>query len=140
MKRIIKWTFRPFWRATSPVRRAVMARFDARTAELISGTVNARMMPPIIEALAISGHRLERIEESLDRADRAASNLAEEVDLVLNGLSREIFRLQAQLEMLQRSLGEDDRATGNGLSIVAESGDDAPLRRSPAPAERSRVG
>jgi hypothetical protein len=105
---------------------------------LVSDTVNARMMPPIVEALAISGHRLERIERNIAGADRAATNLAEEVDLVLNGLSREIFRLQTQLELLKRRLEDDSRYGSNGLSIVDESGQES-LPHRPS-AERSRVG
>jgi hypothetical protein len=79
------------------------------------------MMPTLVEALASSGDRLERIERSIASADRAATNLAEEVDLVLNGLSREIFRLQAQLEQLQRRLDDEARFATNGLSIVKAS-------------------
>ena len=123
MRRIIVWICRPFWRVTSPFRRAILSRFDNRVTALVSGTVNARMMPQIIEALAVCLHRLERIEATLGRVDQASTNMAQEVDLVLNGLSREIFRLQAQVEILQRTLNEDTLAIEGRLSIVADSGE-----------------
>ena len=140
MRRIVMWISRPFWQATSPIRRAFLSRFDGRVVELVAGTVNARMMPQLIDALANCIHRLERIEESIGKVDRAATNMAEEVDLVLNGLSREIFRLQAQVEILQRTLNEDALAIGNGLSIVAESAEEAPSRLATSAPERSRAG
>ncbi len=140
MKRIFALVFKFFWRLSSPIRKPLLARFDARVSRLVSDTVNARMMPTLVEALASSGHRLERIERSIAGADRAASHLAEEVDLVLNGLSREIFRLQAQLELLQRRLDEESRFNANGLSILRDSGDDSPLPRSSSMTERSKVG
>jgi hypothetical protein len=140
MKRIIALVIHALWRMTAPVRRPLAVRFDARVSRLVSDTVNARMMPPLIEALDQSGHRLARIETILDRTDRAATHVAEEVDVVLNGLSREIFRLQAQVELLQRTLRDDMRFAANNLSIVNEAGEESPLRRPTAPAERSRVG
>ena len=140
MKRIALWISQPFWRATSPFRRTFLSRFDDRVTELVSGTVNARMMPQLIEALAICIHRLERIEDSLGRVDRAASGMAQEVDLVLNGLSREIFRLQAQVEILQRNLNDEALAIGGRLTLVTESAEDAVSGlEAPAP-ERFKAG
>jgi hypothetical protein len=140
MQRIFALPLKMFWRITGPVRRPLLKRFDARVSRLVSDTVNARMMPTLVEALAASGDRLERIERSIASADRTATNLAEEVDLVLNGLSREIFRLQTQLDLIQRRLEEDSRSSVNGFSIINESGDPAPMHRPSASAERSRVG
>ena len=65
--------------------------------------------------------------------------MAEEVDLVLNGISREVFRLQAQVESLHRLIVREINESNNGLSIVDESGDEAPVVRAAA-TERSRVG
>jgi hypothetical protein len=115
-----------------------MARFDARVSKLIAGAVDARMMPPIIEALAASSAHLERIERALDRANWAAASLAGEMDVVLNGLTREVFRLQAQVDKLQRSLGEAGRADPNVLSIHDAAEDNAPPHRTVA--DRARVG
>lgn len=140
MKRIIALVCKAMWGMTTPVRRPLMARLDAHVSGLIAGTVNARMMPTLVDALAVSGRRLERIEETLAKADRTASDLAEEMDLVLNGLSREVFRLQAQVEALRRAVEQQaDRMTGNGLSLLDGSEDGEPVRRSNAP-ERSMVG
>ena len=140
MKRIIKSVSRVLWRMSSPVRRPLMVRYDAHVSKVIAGTVNARMMPTIAEALADSSARLERIERTLDRADQAAASMAEEMDLVLNGLTREVFRLQSRVERLQRSLGEAGRLAHGGLTILDGSEEDVPSRRAAAPADRARVG
>jgi len=140
MKRIFASVSNALWRMTAPVRRPLVTRFDSRVSRLVSGAINDRVIPPITEALAVSGRRLERIEESLERADLTASNMVQEVDMVLNGLSREIFRLQVQVEKLQRSLGEEGRTSGNRLSIVTESDDEAPSRLATAIPERFGVG
>lgn len=139
MKRLLKLVLRPFWRLTQPIRTPLMARFDDRVSRLVSGTVNARMLPDLIEPLAVALRRLERIEDSLARADRSAMALSEEVDLVLNGVSREIFRLQAQLEHLQTTLARDHRPTNGGLSLLDHSGDESPILRGTL-SERSKVG
>ena len=121
MPSIIKKVVKKMWRATWPVRRPFAHRFDQRVSRIVSDTVNARMMPTLIDALAASNQRLERIEQSLVSADRSASNLAEEVDVVLSGLSREIFRLQVQLELLQRRLDEESQFAISNLSLLSET-------------------
>ena len=137
MKRMLRRLVLPFWWASTPFRRAVMRRFDARIVGLASSAIEARMMPAILESLSASEARLERIEALIARADRSASTMAEEVDLVLNGLSREVFRLQARVEML----GRDDRQDVGGLTLLSESEGDGPLDRPESfPPERSRVG
>ena len=128
MKRLLKLVLKPIWRMTRSIRTPILARFDARVGLLVSNSVNARMLPELIEPLSITLRRLERIEDSLARADRSAMALSQEVDLVLNGVSREIFRLQAQLEHLQTTLARDSRAINGGLSIRRPIG-----RRKPDP-------
>jgi hypothetical protein len=130
MKAIIRRLLGPIWWASRPLRRAVMGWFDARVVRLVSSTIDERMLPPILEALEDSEARLERIERLMARADRSASTMAEEVDVVLNGLSREIFRLRAQVARLQG----DDRRPVAGLSLLAEPEAEVPA------AERARVG
>ncbi|WP_435005869.1 hypothetical protein P12x_003624 [Tundrisphaera lichenicola] len=139
MKRIIKRILKGLWNSTSFLRRPLMARFDAHLSAVIAGTVNARMMPTLVEALAISGRRLERIEATLERAEDSADSLATEMDLVMNGLSREVFRLQAQVERLELELLDPSRIGGTGLSIVDESREESGSRRVGV-VERSRVG
>jgi hypothetical protein len=118
MKRMIRLLLWPIWWATTPIRRGVMSHFDARVVRLVSATIEERMLAPILETLSETEARLGRIEVLLIRADRSASTLAEEVDLVLNGLTREIFRLQAQVEALRKA---GDGVVG--LSLLAESAD-----------------
>lgn len=139
MKRIVKTMLKAIWRLTSPIRRPLVTRLDAHISAVVSGTVNARILPEILRPMAIALARLERIEASIASADRTASVVAEEIDLVLNGVSREVYRLQVQVETLQRLVGREIREAHNGLSLVDESEDEAPARRTPTP-ERSRVG
>lgn len=136
MKRAIRWLFRPFWRASTPIRRALMARFDARVVRLVSSTIEGGMLPPILEALEASEARLERIEALLARADRSASTMAEtaeHVEVVLAGMGREIFRLQAQVEALRRA----DRSAVGGLTLLSGTEADG---LDDDDRERSRVG
>ncbi len=139
MKRLLKLVLKPLWRLTRPFRAPLVSRFDDRVSRLVSNSVNARMLPELIEPLAVILRRLERIEDSLARADRTAMALSEEVDLVLNGVSREIFRLQAQVEHLQTTLARDPRAVNGGLSIVDPSDDESTVLRGNHN-ERSKVG
>jgi hypothetical protein len=122
MKRIIGLVTRPLWRISAPVRRPLAARLDGRVHGLSAASPNIRLTPPIVEALAGSSKRLERLEERLERVDRAASNMVEEADLVFNGLSREIFRLQAQVEMLQKRLEGMEKAGQSDDPIGLEPG------------------
>ncbi len=140
IKRIAKFVLKRAWRMTGPMRRPLMRRFDARVSTLVSNTVNSRILPELIPPLGLALERLERIEQSLSRADRATSAMTEEIDLVLNGVSREIFRLQVQVETLQRIVNQEIRHAGLGLSLVAETGEEEEIRRPSGSAERSMVG
>jgi hypothetical protein len=136
MKRTLRWLTAPAWWASKPLRRALMGRFDARVVRLASRSIDERMLPPLVEAMAASDARLERIERLMARADRSASKMAEEVDLVLNGLSREIFRLQSQVEWLRN----EDRPMVGGLSLHEGSDEDPAASPEDVPTERSKVG
>jgi hypothetical protein len=140
MKRILKSILRGLWRLSSPITKPMVRRLDARVTSSVAVAIHERIMPPIVDALMQSNQRLERIEHTLDRATRSAGQMAEEMELVLTGLSREVFRLQAQVEVLHRMVeGELERATPSKLTIVDESEEDEPLRRA-AGSERSMVG
>jgi hypothetical protein len=118
MMQILGLVARPLWRISKPVRRPLEDRLDARVNRLVAGRENGRLMPSIVESLADSGKRLERLEDRLEQVDHATLNMIEEVDLVFNGLSREIFRLQAQVEMLQRRLEAIESDGRSGLGAV----------------------
>lgn len=130
---IAKKIARAAWNATRPIRRPLRARFDAHVSQLVSDTVNARMMPPLAEALGRSDDRLGRIERALGSANQAAVDIAEEMDLVLGGLSREVFRLQAQVEEIRARLVADrDAPDAAGHFTVVDArqdGDDDAVRR-----------
>ena len=121
-RRIAKKAGRMLWGMSAPVRRPLRGRFDARVEQLIANTANARMMPPLVEALAISDHRLQRIEAALGSANQAAGAIADEMDLVLGGLSREVFRLQAQVEALRAMVTDERREPVAGLSLLDKVG------------------
>ncbi len=134
MKRIIRSVAKALWRMSWPARRPFVARLDARVSRLIAGTIEARLITSIAESSA----RLERIERTIDRADRAAAVMVEEMDVVLNGLTREVFRLQAQVERLQRGLGEAGRPDPNVLSILDGTSEDDNAHEEAV--DRARVG
>ena len=140
MKRIAKFVLKRAWRLAAPLRRPLVRRIDARISMLVSNTVNSRILPELVPPLGLILERLERIELTLARADGATAAMTEEIDLVLNGLSREIFRLQVQVEALRRIVDQESRHAGPGLSLIAETGEEEAIRRPATAAERSMVG
>ncbi len=138
MKRIAKFVLKRAWRLAAPLRRPLVRRIDARISMLVSNTVNSRILPELVPPLGLILERLERIELTLARADGATAAMTEEIDLVLNGLSREIF--QVQVEALRRIVDQESRHAGPGLSLIAETGEEEAIRRPATAAERSMVG
>ncbi len=117
-----------------------MGRFDARVVRLVTMTIEDRMVPPIARGdFSETEARLGRIEELLIRADRSASTLAEEVDLVLNGLSREIFRLQAQVEVAPERKGLSTAAVGGPHRSSPTNPKSRPLSSVPGWGERIEI-
>lgn len=137
--RVVKLLLKPFWLLTGPIRRPIVRRFDARVVRLVAGSVHTHVLPEVTEPLNLALRRLERIETSIAQVDRTALGMSEEVDLVLNGVSREIFRLQAQLEHLQTTLARDARMASGHFAIIDQAGDDTPILRGSI-GDRSRVG
>jgi hypothetical protein len=128
MRSILRKWLGPVLGTPRALRRALMGRFDARVVRLVSTTIEERMLPTVLGAFDDIEARFERIERLMVRLDRSTSALptmVEDVDVVLDGLTREIFRLRAQVERLR----PEDRV---GLSILSEP--------EPEPGERSRVG
>ena len=127
MKLIMRWLLGPVWWISRPVRRVLMGRFDARVVRLVADTVDERLLPPILAGLDENSTRLDRIESLMIRADRSASTMLEEADVVLNDLTREIFRLRAQVERIRC----DDRTDSIELSVLRkDEGDEISAGRS----------
>lgn len=89
MKLWIKRVLAAAWRATSPVRRPLVRRLNLSIETILIQALRAHVTP------------------SLDRVEGAVKASAEEADLVLNNLIRELDRLQWQVELLQQ--GARDR-------------------------------
>ncbi len=135
MKRVLKSAFLPVWRLTAAIRRPFARRFDARLTHLVAFAVEQRVLPPIRQMIESSNRSMERVENSILATRRSAETLAEDVDLALESLSREVIRLQGQVEMLQRTIEDTGLRVRNGLVVVGDSdvfGD--------SEGERARVG
>lgn len=135
MKRLIKSALKPFWRLTTPIRRPLARRVDARLTHLVAFAVEARLMPPLRQMIESSNRSMERLEGSILATRRSAEVLAEDVDVALEGISRELIRLQGQVELLQRTVEATGLRVRNGLVVVGD-----PDAFDEADADRAKVG
>ena len=122
MKRLLKRFLKGCWRMTAPIRHPVVRRLDAKLGRLITGAIQSQVMPPVVDGLEHSRHAFWRIEHALQVAQVTAERNTTEIDLVLNGLIREIARLQHQVEALQDQV-EAVTYIRNGLTLVDGDGD-----------------
>ncbi len=129
MKRVfkssLKFLFRPFWRMTAPVRRMVLLKFDAHLTRSIANVVHGPFehVATRINACATA---LERIETSVNVGRHTVEHQHAEANLLLDGLVREIARLQMQIELLRDAV---DESGSQGSLVVVGEGDEAAKRR-----------
>ena len=134
MNTIVKILLRPFWKLSGPIRRPLVQKFDDRIARIVA--------PIIVDA--VSGHRqavhfqvdqpdfrpieavLGTYGESLRMARQVAEHHAEEANLLMDSLVREMARLQIQVEALGEII-ENSQAM-NGLAVVGREQTASQLR------------
>ncbi len=119
MKRFVKAILRAAWRATGPIRRPLLRKAHAL---MVQASAEALARSPLAaeirtDAAASRDQFLPPIHRHIEQAAETARSTSADLDLVLNGMIREVARLQMQVEALQetieatsRPLGEDARA------------------------------
>jgi hypothetical protein len=100
MKRMIKGLLRACWRATAPIRR--------RVSPLLSGFI----------AEAVGGQFAE-VNQAIHVTRCATLAVAEDTNLVLDSVVRELARLQRQIEIL-REVVEEGQAVEGRLALTSE--------------------
>jgi hypothetical protein len=116
MKRLLKSVARSGWRLTGPIRRPIGRKVDAKLARVVATTVDAIVREQIQAQL----HPwLDAIEQNIWQGRGQANAHADETNLTLDSLVREIGRLQMQVEVLQQLLSDHSERPG-GLSIVGD--------------------
>lgn len=120
MKRLLIRFLKAVWRASIPVRQPLARRFDEHVEILLDRTVQA----PLRRVL----DGIDNVNHAVHMTQHAARSQAGDVDLALNSLTREVARLQMQVEVLQQRNREttplDD---ADATAVQAEGGG----RRSP---------
>jgi hypothetical protein len=110
MKRFLKSVLKSLWAWTAPVRCPLMHKVDHHLARLVAETVGpytTRLEGPI-----------ERIEASVNVGRHVVEHQNADANLLLDGLVREIARLQMQIEALRESI--EAAEAQRSLSIVGE--------------------
>lgn len=120
LKRLARAVARPLWRLSAPIRRPLARRFDERLTRIVENSirthwnhVHVSLDPPdlgSVETLVLE------MTASLSMARQIAEHHAEESTLLMDGLVREVARLQLQLESLSE-LVEELRG-GSSLMLV----------------------
>lgn len=107
---LLKAPARLFWRLARPVRRALMQRLNAHLAHVVA----EGLAGPSARLDAVTA-ALGRIEESVNVGRHVAEHQSADANLLLDGLVREVARLQMQIEALREAI---DEAQGHGLALV----------------------
>jgi hypothetical protein len=100
MKRMIKGLLRVCWRATAPIRR--------RVSPLLSGFI----------AKAVDDQFAE-VNQAIQVTRCATLSIAEDTNLVLDSVVRELARLQRQIEIL-RDVVEEGQTVEERLALTSE--------------------
>lgn len=114
MKRVLKAIARRCWRLTDPIRRPLIRRIHGTITRLVANVVEERAIGPILPRLDLALASLERLEQGVNCARHEVNNVyGVDTNLALDGLVREVARLQRQLEALREDIEES-----RGLAIV----------------------
>jgi hypothetical protein len=128
LKALAKAAARPFWRLTGPVRRPLARKFDEHVARVVeaalqthSRDVHVTVDPPDLGRIETM---MGELAAALGMARQISEHHAEEANLLMDGLVREVARLQLQLEGLAELV--DDLRSESSLVVVG--GEEEQLR------------
>src|SRR4051812_28311510 len=101
MKRLLK----PFWRMTFPIRARLYAKLDSIVYHAADRAVAAHDPVPAV-SIDVANHfrAVERRYDEVSKTYGALDRKYDEVTLVLDAVMAEQFRLQSQIEVLERRL------------------------------------
>ena len=106
MKRLLKAILRRGWRVTGPIRRPLLRKAHALMvragADALAGSPLAAQIRA--DAAAANDRVLPAIHRHLDATAEAARSTTADLDLLLNGMVRELARLQMQVQALQETI------------------------------------
>jgi hypothetical protein len=130
LKRLAKAMARPLWRLAAPVRRRLACEFDERVRRIVESVVQANWQGCHVTVEPPDLSRLEamvgELSAALGMARKISEHHAEEANLLMDGLVREIARLQLQLESLAELVSDSRSGSGSSLVVVGE--EDGQLR------------
>jgi hypothetical protein len=114
MKSIIRSIARAVWRGLAPVRRPLVRKLDRHLTRAVATEVAGA-----IEGL--EGRIAPALAEVILRGDiliQLANRSAQETDLVLQSLVRELVRVQMQVEALRGCIGRQDPGERTGRAVL----------------------
>jgi hypothetical protein len=111
MKRLIKRVLTTVWKRTGFLTRPILGRISNRAIALQTQVAHHEILPPILDRIDGMNHGFHlKIDE-----------FAHETNLLLDGLIREIARLQTRIETLEAAV-DDARESQTALGLVDASG------------------
>lgn len=102
MKRLFKGVGKTIWRATGFVRRPLSRRMSRFIAEAVSG-------------------QAAEVAQAVHVSRCSADALAEETNLLLDSVVRELARLQRQVETLREAVDQGRASSHGGLALAGEA-------------------
>lgn len=108
---------KPFWRLSGPVRRPLAHKFDGRIHKIVDQSLAVALATPNVRLEAICS-ALGRIEESVNIGRHTVEHQNSDANLLLDGMIREVARLQMQIEALREAV--DDASSHGTLGVVAD--------------------
>lgn len=108
---------KPFWRLSGPVRRPLARKFDARIHRIVEQSIAVALVEPNAR-LGAACAALGRIEESVNVGRHVVEHQNSDANLLLDGMIREVARLQMQIEALRESV--EYAQVHGALGVVGE--------------------
>jgi len=122
IKAPLKAILKPLWRLSAPVRRPLLRKFDEHLAHALAQNLIGPSARLEATHAAVAG-ALVRLEGSLQVGRHVVEHQNADANLLLDGLVREVARLQLQIEALREAI---DEAQGRGsLGLVGQDDESA---------------
>lgn len=116
-----KALLRPIWRLSGPVRRPLTRKFDAHLQRIVDLSI-ANALAANTQKWDATAAALGRIEESVNVGRHVVEHQNSDANLLLDGMIREVARLQRQIESLRDAIEE---AQSHGTLAVVRDNDEA---------------
>jgi|GEM_PF-7069804 len=120
IKRMLKPVARMLWRGTSPIRRPLVRKFNNKVGTLMHEQISS--ISSMQDRLSRDIHAaLEHHRHYHEQKAREVQPVIQELNLVLDGVVRELTRLQNQVEILHQRI--EEQAVDNAVARFSTVGE-----------------